>query len=115
MFVEVCLTMTAFSSESTTCSVEPVTVIPVLGSTMRTTAGEDGREPIAELVGLAEPLDPGPPQATSAAPAIRLAASHANAGFTIGPTCDRAIQMTLTSSPVSAAGRQVSGHRAPWP
>src|SRR5204863_1616283 len=86
MFVEVCLTMTAFSSESTTCSVEPVTVIPVLGSTMRTTAGEDGREPIAEPVGVDEPPpDPGPPQDPGAAAAIRPAASHANAGFTIGP------------------------------
>src|SRR5689334_14769894 len=63
MFVEVCLTMTAFFSESTTCRDEPVIVAPFLGSTMPTTAGEDGREPVVELVGVSEPLEPGPPHA----------------------------------------------------
>ena len=82
MFVEVCLTIMACSSESTMCSVDPVTVAPLLGSTMRTTAGEDGREPV---VGVGAPalLEPGPPQATSAEAISAPAASRPGAAFSL--------------------------------
>jgi len=42
---------------------------------MPTTAGEEGREPMLELVGIAEPLEPRPVQATSA-PASRAQAAN---------------------------------------